>query len=522
MTSSRNCWTSLLQKTNNIMNQNIKKSIILPVLAAVPGILNAQKPNVILILADDLGYGDISSLNPESKIHTENIDALGRCGITFTDAHASSSLSTPSRYSIVTGRYSWRTEMKSGVYDGYHKGSMINEGRTTIAGMFSQSGYDTACFGKWHLGWDWTLKDGAKNNKDVDFSKPVKNGVTTRGGFDHFFGIVASLDMPPYVYVEDDMPTAVPNAVAEKMTGLKLFRSGPIAPDFKPEECLEKFFDRSIDYINAHKDSDRPFFLYMPLNAPHTPILPSPKYEGLSGIGPYGDYILMIDDLIGNLVNTLKENGQWDNTILIFTSDNGCAPAIDISILERQGHYPSYIYRGYKTDIYEGGHRLPLVITYGDRYTGTRDNSLICLSDFFATFAEMTGYKIKDNEAEDSFSFWKILSGEGRGTRRDLVTLSGKGAFALREQDSKLIFYAGSGGQSHPTAQELDGLPQMQLYDMASDPSEKENLIFEKKYKKTVKRLTKKMREYLDNGRSTPGKPQKNEGKQEWEFTKLF
>lgn len=200
------------------------KALFIPLIGLAPQLAYAQKPNVILILADDLGYGDVSALNPESKIHTENMNALSNCGITFTDAHASSSLSTPSRYSIVTGRYSWRTEMKSGVYDGYHRGSMIDEGRSTIATMFSKSGYDTACFGKWHLGWDWTLKENAKNNKDVDFSKPVKNGVTTRGGFDHFFGLVASLDMPPYVYVEDDMPTAVPDRTAERMTGLKLFR----------------------------------------------------------------------------------------------------------------------------------------------------------------------------------------------------------------------------------------------------------------------------------------------------------
>lgn len=513
----------MMNSDNILCIRNMNKSaLFLPLLGVVPQLANAQKPNVILILADDMGYGDVSSLNPESKIHTENIDALGRCGITFTDAHASSSLSTPSRYSIVTGRYSWRTEMKYGVYDGYHQGAMINEGRSTIATMFSKSGYDTACFGKWHLGWNWTLKENAKNNKDVDFTKPVTNGVTTRGGFDHFFGIVASLDMPPYVYVKDDMPTAVPDRIAEKMTGTKLFRSGPIAPDFKPEECLEKFFDCSIDYVNGHKDSDRPFFLYMPLNAPHTPILPSKEYEGRSGIGPYGDYILMVDDLIGKLVRTLKDNGQWENTILVFTTDNGCAPAIDISVLENQGHYPSYIYRGYKTDIYEGGHRLPLIVTYGSRYKGTTDDSLICLSDFFATFADMTGYELQDNEAEDSFSFWNILSGKGKGTRKDLVTLSGKGALAYREKDSKLIFYAGSGGQSYPNAQQLEGLPEMQLYDLSKDPSEKTNLIGDKKYRRMIRKFSRKMREYVDNGRSTPGAPQSNEGEKEWEFTKLF
>ena len=501
----------------------MKKSLLLiPLAGALPQMMQAEKPNVILILADDLGYGDVSAMNPESKIHTVNLDALSRGGITFTDAHATSSLSTPSRYSILTGRYSWRTPMKFGVLNGYSKGCMIEEGRGTLATMFSAAGYETACFGKWHLGWDWTLKENARNNKDVDFSKPVRNGVTDRGGFDHFFGIVASLDMPPYVYVKDDMPTAIPDRTAEKMTGLKLFRSGPIAPDFRPEECLPTFFRHASDFIDNHKDSGKPFFIYLPVNAPHTPVLPSKEYEGRSGIGPYGDYVLMLDDLIGKLVQRLKDNGQWENTIIVFTSDNGCAPAIDISVLERQGHFPSYIYRGYKTDIYEGGHRMPLIVTWGDRYDGKRDSSLISLSDFYATFAEMTGYKIPDDEAEDSFSFWKILSGEGEGTRTDLISLSGKGALALREKDSKLIFYAGSGGQSYPAADELEGLPPMQLYDLQEDPREQTNLVEEEKYRSLVKRLTEKIRKYVDEGRSTPGKPQKNEGKQEWEFTELF
>ena len=452
-----------------------KAGIVVPALGAAVQLFAAQKPNVILILADDMGYGDMSALNPESKILTENLDALARGGVLFTDAHASSSLSTPSRYSVLTGRYSWRSGMHWGVFDGYHQGAMIEEGRGTLGSMFSSMGYDTACFGKWHLGWNWTLKDGASDEKDVDFSKPVTNGVTTRG-FDHFFGIVASLDMPPYVYVEDDMPTCEPDHIAERMTGLKLFRRGPMSPDFDPTECLPKFFEKGTAYVNAHKDSDKPFFIYMPLNAPHTPVLPTPEYEGKSGIGPYGDYVLMVDDLIGKLVQTLKDNGQWEKTILIFATDNGCAPAIDISILENQGHYPSYIYRGYKSDIFDGGHRIPLLVTWEGHVVPGRDASLVCLSDIYATMAQMLGYKVSDDEAEDSFSFWGNLTRHGRTARKDIIHLSGRGALALREKDSKLVFYAGSGGWSHPTEKELEGLPEMQLYDMAADPSEKDTL----------------------------------------------
>ena len=502
-----------------------KSALLLPALGITAQGLAApveDKPNVILILADDMGYGDVSVLNPESKILTRNIDALGNRGLVFTDAHASSSLSTPSRYSVLTGCYSWRTDMKHGVFDGYHNGALIDEGRQTLASMLSKNGYETACFGKWHLGWRWTMKEDAKNAKDVDFTAPVRDGVTSRGGFDHFFGIVASLDMPPYVYVEDEQPTAVPDHIAKKMTGTKLFRSGPMAPDFDPSECLPTFFRKSMEFIDSHKDSDTPFFLYMPLNAPHTPILPSKEYEGKSGIGPYGDYILMMDDLIGELVQRLKDNGQWDNTVLVFTSDNGCAPAIDISILERQGHYPSYIYRGYKTDIYDGGHRIPLIVTWGDKIRPRKDNSLVCLTDFYATFAEMVGYTLSSDEGEDSYSFWGNISRRGHTARKDIIHLSGKGALALREKNSKLVFYPGSGGQSHPTVDEFEGLPDMQLYDMKKDPGEKHNLIGKRKYAGKVERLKKKMRTYVDSGRSTPGEPVKCTSDTNWEFTTLF
>lgn len=481
-----------------------------------------QKPNVILVLADDLGYGDISALNPQSKIHTPNIDALADSGIVFTDAHATSSLSTPSRYSILTGRYSWRTTLKKGVSFGY-TGPMITEGRRTIASMLSDNGYNTACIGKWHLGWNWAKKAGAKSGKDVDFSKPVADGVTDRGGFDYFYGIAASLDMPPYVYVENDMPTAVPDSISGNMDGLRLFRSGPIAPDFEPTECLDNFFRRAMNFIDAQAQGDDPFFLYLPLTAPHTPILPTKKYQGRTPIGPYGDFVVMIDDLLGQLVACLKANDLWENTILIFTSDNGCAPHIDIPLLERQGHYPGYIYRGAKTDIYEGGHRMPLIVTWGNRYNGLTDDSLVSLSDFYATFAEMAGYELSDDEAEDSYSIWGNITRTGTTARKDLVSLSGFGYLAMRIPDLKLVFWCGSGGQSYPSKPEdLAGLPDMQLYDMNADAGERNNLIDDPKYRNTVEELTARMRRYVNDGRSTPGKPQRNDTGNDWEQTKLF
>lgn len=502
--------------------KNLKGISFLTALGLTLSCYGSQKPNIVFVLADDLGYGDISALNSDSKIHTPNIDALSRGGITFTDAHATSSVSTPSRYSIMTGRYSWRTELKQGVFFGY-SGPLIDQNRGTMASMLSQQGYNTACIGKWHLGWNWAKKEGSTNKQDVDYSKPVTNGVTSRGGFDYFFGIAASLDMPPYVYVENEMPTAIPDSISEDRSGVLLYRSGPIARNFEPAECLENFFQRSISFIDEQKKSDKPFFLYLPLTAPHTPVLPSKKYQGKTTVGPYGDFVVMIDDLLGELIASLKANGQWENTIFVFTSDNGCAPSIDIPSLERRGHYPNYIFRGTKTDIFEGGHRIPLIVSWGDKYDGLKENSLVSLSDFYATFAQAAGHKLNDNEAEDSFSIMNILERKGASNRKDLISLSGNGHLALRVPNMKLIFSAGSGGRSFPCEpKDLERLPDMQLYEMDKDIKERNNLIDDPRYSKIVEELTSRMRSYVDNGRTTPGKPQKNDTENNWKHTKLF
>ena len=311
--------------------------------------LNAQEnPNVILILADDLGYGDISAFNKNSLIRTPNIDKLAENGMMFTDAHSSSALSTPSRYSILTGRYSWRTSLKRSAFEGYST-PLIDDNRKTIAQMFSCNGYNTACIGKWHLGWNWGYKKDAKSKKDVDYTLPITNGPIDRG-FDYFWGIPASLDMSPYVYVENNRVITIPDHIIEKGKGLLLMHGGDAGKGFKPEECLTDIVNHGISYINSQKDSKNPFFLYLPITAPHTPVLPSDKYNGKTKIGPYGDFVVMIDDMVGRITETLKKNGQLENTIIIFTSDNGCAPYIGVKDMEKQGHYPSYIYRGYKTD----------------------------------------------------------------------------------------------------------------------------------------------------------------------------
>ena len=484
-------------------------------------IAKAQNPNVIFILADDLGYGDISAFNPESKINTPNIDNLANNGIAFTDAHSSSALSTPSRYSVLTGRYPWRTTLKEGVLDGYSP-AMITPERRTIAQMFSEHGYNTACIGKWHLGWDWGYPLNAKNKKDVDYSLPIKNGPTDRG-FQYFYGIPSSLDIAPYVYVENNKATTIPNHTIEPQKGLSLMHGGIAGADFDVQDCFPNTIRHSIKYINEQKNSKKPFFLYLPITAPHTPVLPLDKYKGKSSIGAYGDFVVMIDDMVKQIVGTLKKNNQLDNTLIIFTSDNGCAPYVGVKDMEKQGHFPSYIYRGYKTDIYEGGHRIPLIVSWKSKYSKETNQSLVSLTDFYATFGQMLNHKMTDEEAVDSYSMWPILSKKGTSVRQNLIYESGKGFLSLRTPELKLVFTAGSGGWGYPNKPaDLAQLPSMQLFNLKEDPAEKMNIIDSKQYDKEVKDMTQLIRKYIEDGRSTPGKKVPNDTRNNWKQINLL
>lgn len=475
-------------------------------------------PNVILILADDMGYGDISALNESSKIHTPNIDVLAQRGIAFTDAHAASSVSTPSRYALLTGRYAFRTSLKKGVLAGYSK-PLIHRERSTLGTLFSGCGYTTACIGKWHLGWNWA--QGADGQ--VDYTKPITHGPTERG-FDYFYGISSSLDMPPYVYVNEQTVTAVPNRMAKERKGLELFREGPQGADFEPETCFTNLAEKAIDYLEAPQRKEHPFFLYLPLTAPHTPVLPTAEFRGKSGLSPYGDFVLMIDDLVGRITSVLEERGIADNTIIIFTSDNGCAPYVDMKGMERKGHSSSYIYRGAKADIYDGGHRVPLIVSWGNRYAGVKDTSLVCLSDFYATFAQMCGVEVADDVAEDSYSLWPVLASRRDPGRKYAVHHSVDGFFSIRDNRWKLIFCGGSGGWAYPSlpkdAAFLATQPSMQLYDMIEDPGETINQI--EKHPGVVEKMTRLMCKYITDGRSTPGVPQPFDRPHKWPQTGLF
>lgn len=485
-------------------------------LAAISGqAKQPQKPNIIVMLADDLGYGDISALNPESKLQTPNIDRIANEGVSFTDAHSSSSVSTPSRYGLLTGRYNWRSTLKRGVVNGY-QGPVLSEGRATMADMLHRADYQTACIGKWHLGWDWPK---AEDGTAIDFSKPVGRGPVTNG-FDYFFGIVASLDYPPFVYVQNDMPTTSRVLDFEGMKGKRMMRSGPIGDDFVPEQVLPTFVEKARQYIAEAAPKDEPYFLYLPFSAPHTPILPTEEFQGKSGLNEYGDFVLMVDAMVGRVLDAVARSGEEDNTIVVFLSDNGCSPAADYDELLAKGHNPSAWFRGHKADLFDGGHRVPMVIRWGKAIRPHVVDQTVCYTDLYRTFATLAGVDVPDNEGEDSFDISPLLLRKNyrKPIREYVIHHSINGEFSVRKGDWKLLFSKGSGGWSYPRDKsrvpEWDGLPIVQLYDMKTDVAEQNNLFGQ--YPEVVSELKAIMLDAVKQGRTTPGAPQKNESEEKW------
>ncbi len=473
-------------------------------------------PHIVYILADDLGYGDVTCLNSECKIPTPNIDGIARDGMIFTDAHSGSAVCTPTRYGILTGRYSWRSRLKQGVLNGYDT-PLIETGRMTVASLLKLRGYRTVCVGKWHLGLGWaTTNDRMPRPGNVDYAKRIEGGPCALG-FDHSFIIPASLDMPPYCYVEDDRVVEAPAETAPGREGKQLFREGECAPGFRPEDVLPTLTNKAVAYIDEHarEHAGEPLFLYFPLNAPHTPILPVTPYAGSTNTNEYGDFVAQVDGTVGQVRDALERAGMLENTLFIVTSDNGCAPMAGLDELHAKGHYPSYHFRGHKADIFDGGHRIPFLARWPGRVpAGATYGETICLTDLMATAAAIAGERLPDNAAEDSVSLVPALTGETQGPVREAtVHHSVSGFFAIRQGPWKLILCGHSGGWSDPKPQDArkGNLPRVQLYNLADDPGENTNL--EAEHPEFVERLTRLLESYVASGRSTPGAPQPNDGK---------
>lgn len=458
-----------------------------------------QKPNIIFILADDMGYGDASCYRAK-KIHTPHIDRLAEEGIRFIDAHSSSAVCTPSRYSVITGRYCWRSSLKNGVLGG-HGRPIIEKDRTTAASILKENGYKTAAFGKWHLGLDWVVKPDHELKKEFDgiqekdpfmydYSKPFSGGPTELG-FNYFYGIAGSLDMPPYCFLENDQTIGIPDR--EKKHYYPQQRKGLQTEDWDDLNVDRTFVSKAKEYIKKQvsEKPDQPFFTYLALAAPHRPCLPPDFIKDKSRAGNRGDMVTLVDWAVGEIDNTLKKLGIKDNTLLVFTSDNGARPCdVDGNMY---GHKSCGDLRGYKADIWDGGHREPFIISWPGMIKNSQtSDALVSLMDFTATCADIVGYNLDENEAEDSISLLPIITGMKKEVRQSLVHHSFDGMFSLRKGNWKYIEGLGSGGFSIPKRYQ-DDILKGQLYDLSQDPREISNLYLHKPD------IVKTLQEELDN-----------------------
>ncbi len=467
-----------------------------------------SKPNVVVILADDLGYGDVQCLNPErGKIATPAMDSLAGEGMIFTDAHSASSVCTPTRYALLTGRYNWRTHLQKSVLYGFGE-PLIDPDRLTVAGFLRQHGYNTAAIGKWHLGLDLPKTDDTpfrgNNPQNVDWDGVIKNGPVDRG-FDYYFGISASLDMPPYIYIENDR-------FVGKGTATKAFnRRGPAEPEFEAVDVLPMIGKKTAEYI-ASQDASTPFFTYVALNSPHTPILPSEEWQGRSDIGIYGDFVMQTDAIIGDIVKAIDDAGFRENTLVIVTSDNGCSKAAGIPAMQKQGHFPSAHLRGSKADLWDGGHRVPFIVRWPQAVKpGSRSDQLVCQTDVMATCADILDVEIPGGAGEDSVSFQPALSGlPVHSSRAGVIHHSIGGYFAYRQGKWKLLLSKASGGWTSPTEKQMpSGSPPAQLYDMEADPGETNNLYTSNP--EVADALLQQLTSDVERGRSTDGPPAQND-----------
>lgn len=509
-------------KNSSIRRRDFLRSLSLGLGALLaPGLSRAaakdqrqQPPNIVYILADDMGYGDLACQNPESKIPTPHLDKLASEGVRFTDAHSPSAVCTPTRYGILTGRYCWRSRLKRSVLWPWDK-PLIEAERLTVGKLLKAHGYDTACIGKWHLGWDWPTTDGKEpvgtgktniknSGSNVDFKKPIANGPTTRG-FDYYFG-TAVPNFPPYCFIENDKTVGIPT---ERKPDDMFGSPGAMLKGWKLEEILPGLERKAVEYINVRgRGAGKPFFLYMPLTAPHTPIAPAPEFAGKSKAGAYGDFVHQVDHVVGRVMAALERNGLARNTLVIFTSDNG-SPGRDgtnmngkPNSVRRFEHNPSHIYRGIKADIWDGGHRVPFIARWPRRIKGGSVSSeTICHVDLLATCAAMLGHELPPDAGEDSYNILPALTGRRLASpiREATVHHSIGGMFAIRQGKWKLILGRGSGGWSGRGRPED---PPVQLYDMTADASEQRNLCDERPH--VVERLTILLEKYKRQGYSRP------------------
>ncbi|MDB4755934.1 arylsulfatase [Mariniblastus sp.] len=476
-----------------------------------------DQPNVLLILADDMGVDSVSALNEKMGLKTPAIDRLVLDGMSFSDAHSTSAVCTPTRYSVLTGRYNWRSRLKRGIVHQWER-PLIKNQRITLADMFNKKDYRTACIGKWHLGWLWPKKGGGTTEKlqEIDFTKTIRGGPNDHG-FDYYFGDDVP-NWPPYAWRENDqlIGQLSSHMKAGALTGVA---AGPSVPNWNFNAVLSEYSKRADAYIRQQAEEKQPFFLYVPLPSPHTPIAPHEKFQGKSGVGPYGDFLLQTDDVVATLMKALEDSGQKNNTLVIFTCDNGTSPQAKFQQLDAAGVHLNEHWRGWKADAFEGGHRVPFVVQWpGKIQAGSHSTETITLADIMATCADVIGYQLPHDAGEDSVSLLPTWQGVPRSKPLHELVIhhSVSGHFAVRKGKWKLLFCHGSGGWSPPreAAAIKQKLPALQLYDLQQDPGETKNLHAD--YPDVVKNLRDELRRVIERGRSTPGPAVANDGGQLW------
>ena len=522
-----------------------------------------DKPNILIIYADDLGYGDVQCYNPRGgKIPTPHIDKLAAQGMRFTDGHSSSSVCSPSRYTLLTGRYHWRSRLQTGIVNS-GDAPLITPDRLTIASLVQRQGYRTGCFGKWHLGWNWAMTaeqrpfvfgsesngnmydeslEGREKKKkltvdwekltDSDpapiptekalaawkavFSQPFTGGPNALG-FDRFFGVNIP-NWPPYCFIENDRTVGVPDAyLTPKQVKPRTlaFPQGAAIKGWQLTDVLPRIGDQTISFLDKSVKSRTPFLIYLSLTTPHTPLAVNAEWRGKSGLGDYADLVMETDAMVGRVLDALEKSGEAENTLVVFTSDNGCAGYIGVSDLENRGHYPSGPLRDYKSTNYEGGHRVPFIVRWsGTVKPGSVCDQLVQQADIMATIADVLRIKLPDNAGEDSFSLMPLFKGGDKPVRTNAVNCSVYGIPSVRDGRWKLILNPNNQVKEKALAAKSgsnfvpDPSP-VQLYDLKVDLGESKN--FAATMPEKVAEMKALLEKLINDGRSTPGVKQKND-----------
>jgi arylsulfatase A-like enzyme len=502
-------------------------AVLFAVAALLAPVSAAKPPHIVIVYADDLGQGDLSCYNPKAAYQTPRIDRMAAEGIRFTDAHSSSTICSPSRYSLFSGQQIYRsTGGGGGAFEGCGGPSYLKPGTVTLGDMLRKQGYRTGVFGKWHVGLTWLDKDGQRvrgGPRFIDYAKstPLVDGPNARGFDESFVTPNCPCTDPLYLYIENGMVPVPPDHQHDRETlpnpGGK-WRwdndEGWVAPGYEFVKADLLFYDKMRTFITTHRKNhpDQPFFAVLSTQIAHAPVLPAPEFAGATKAGPRGDFVYQLDVLVGRLIDLLKENGIDDETLVLFHADNGAETRHVVWMREDHNHDAVGGWRGMKRDGWEGGHRVPFIARWPSKIPPQQVTAqMMNTTDIFATLASAAGTVLPDEVAVDSFDLLPAMLGkqaEGKPIRPHLLTQSFQGQFQIRQGNWKYLDHKGSGGNKYEGDLAPYALPEQepdapgQLYDLTKDPGETTNLYFKEEAKR--KELQALLKKLTEDGRSAP------------------